>query len=77
VVTAASRVAAWARLAAVRAHLAMVTRWRWDAALDAPAPARRSQQTGRPRKTGRRWPPLHQGSVAAVPQWQGGTVDGG
>ena len=76
VVTAESRLAALALLEAVRAQGALGTRLRWEAAVSEPAPARRAQQTGRPRKTGRRWPTLHQVATATAPPWPRVTVSG-
>ena len=59
-VTADSSFAALELLAAVRPQVAVVTRLRLDAALYEPAPERRAQQTGRPRKKGCRLPTLPQ-----------------
>ena len=76
VVTADSSFAALELLEAVRAQVAMVTRLRLDAALYEPAPARKSKQTGRPRKKGRRLPTLHQVATAKATPWQRVTVRG-
>jgi hypothetical protein len=45
-------------LAAVRAHVTVITRLRLDANLFAPAPPRRKGQSGRPRRKGERLPKL-------------------
>ena len=76
VVTADSSFAALELLEAVRAQVAMVTRLRLDAALYEPAPARKSKQTGRPRKKGRRLPTLQQVATAKATPWQRVTVSG-
>jgi DDE superfamily endonuclease len=76
VVTADGSFAALELLEAVRAQVSVVTRLRLDAALYEPAPARRSQQTGRPRKKGRRLPTLQQVVTAKATQWQDVTVKG-
>jgi len=76
VVTADSSFAALELLEAVRAPVAVVTRLRLDAALYEPAPARKAQQTGRPRKNGRRLPTLPQVATATAMLWQRVTVRG-
>ena len=76
VVTADRSFAALELLEAVRAQVAVVTRLRLDAALYEPAPERRVKQTGRPRKKGRRLPPLQQVVTAKATQWQSVTVKG-
>ena len=76
VVTADSSFAALALREAVRAQVAMVPRLRVAAALYEPAPARKSKQTGRPRKQGRRWPTLQPGATATATPWQRVTVRG-
>jgi hypothetical protein len=76
VVVADSSFAALELLAAVRSAVTMVTRLRLDAALYAPAAARRAGQVGRPRKSGKRLPTLQ--AVAADPKrrWQRVKVKG-
>ena len=76
VVTADSRCAALALLAAVHTQVAVVTRLRLAAAWYEPAPARRATQTGRPRKQGRRLPPLQPGANDRATRWQPVTVRG-
>lgn len=44
--------------------------------MDAPAPARRPTQTGRPRTQGRQLPTLHQGANDRATRWQPVTVRG-
>src|SRR5215467_13682377 len=70
VVTADSSFAALELLAAVRDQVAVVTRLRLDAALYEPVPERKSKQTGRPRKKGRRLPTLQQVATAKATQWR-------
>ena len=69
-VTAESRFAALELLEAVREQGAVVTRLRLEAALYDPVPERKSKQTGRPRKTGRRVPTLQQVATAKATQWR-------
>jgi hypothetical protein len=59
-----------AKMAALKEPIYMIVRFRLDAALYEPAPARTAGQKGRPRKKGQRLPTLEQ--VAADPQtkWQ-------
>jgi hypothetical protein len=76
VVTADSSFAALELLEAVRTQVAVVTRLRLDAALYEPAPERRSKQTGRPRKKGRRLPTLQQVANDRATRWQPVTVRG-
>lgn len=73
-VTTDSSFAALELLAALPEKMALVTRLRLDAALYEPAPAPHPGQWGRPRKKGRRLPPLAQ--VVADPNtcWTGLTV---
>jgi DDE superfamily endonuclease len=76
VVTADSRCAALALLAAVPTPVAVVPRLRLEAALDELAPERRPKQTGRPRKKGRRLPTRPQGANDRATRWQPVTVRG-
>jgi hypothetical protein len=63
-----------AQLAALPDPVSMIVRFRLDAALYEPAPARKEGQPGRPRKKGKRLPTLEQ--VAADPRtkWQSITI---
>jgi hypothetical protein len=74
VVTADSSFAALALLEAVRDAITVVTRLRLDAALYAPAPARRAGQMGRPRKKGKRLPTLERVAADRQTKWQEVTV---
>jgi hypothetical protein len=56
-------------LDAVRESAGGITRVRLDAALDAPAPPRKPQQKGRPRKTGRRLPTRAPRVADPPPPW--------
>ena len=69
VVVADTGFAAIQLLAAVRDHIAVVTRLRLDAALYDPAPPRRPGQLGRPRKKGARQPTLAARLVDPATAW--------
>jgi hypothetical protein len=58
----------------VRAHATIVTRLRMDAALYEPAPPRRPGQRGRPRKKGRRLPPLAKKAEDGRTRWRRVTI---
>jgi hypothetical protein len=57
-------------LAAMRAHVTVITRLRLDANLFAPAPPRRKGQSGRPRRKGERLPKLAERLTRADTSWQ-------
>jgi hypothetical protein len=54
---------------AVRHAVDVITRWRLDAALDAPAPPRKARQNGRPRQQGTRRPTLETVLTEATTPW--------
>jgi hypothetical protein len=70
VVVADSSYATLELLHAVREAVAVVTRWRLEAALSGPAAVRQPGHMGRPRKKGPRWPTLHQVLEAPQTAWQ-------
>ena len=63
-------------LAAVRAHLTVITRLRLDARLFDPPPPRKPGQRGRPRKAGARQPSLARRLADPATAWQRVTVTG-
>src|SRR5262245_25001448 len=77
VVTADSSCAALERLEAVRAAVTVVPRWRLEAALYAPAPARCAGPMGRPRKPGKRVLTLAPVAADRQTPGQAGTVRDG
>jgi DDE superfamily endonuclease len=81
IVVADASFAALELIAAIRAHVCLVTRLRLDASLFEPAPPRSPGQRGRPPKKGRRLPKLAQvlidpatrWTTLVLPEWYGGT----
>ena len=59
-----------AHLASLPVPIWMIVRFRLDAALYEPAPARKANQKGRPRKKGQRLPTLEQVTADQSTQWQ-------
>jgi DDE superfamily endonuclease len=74
VVVGDSTYAALEWLDAVRERAGVITRLRLEAALYAPAPPRKPQQNGRPRKKGMRLPTLAHLVAAPTPPWKPVTV---
>jgi hypothetical protein len=74
VVVVDSTFAALDFLGVAKHHAAVITRLRLDAALYAPAPARRTHQRGRSRKKGQRLPTLGKVLVDAATPWQTLTI---
>jgi hypothetical protein len=74
VIVADSTFAALDFLGAARHYATVITRLRLDAALYAPAPARRPGQRGRPRLKGKRLPGLNKILTRATTQWQTLTI---
>src|SRR6478735_2016814 len=74
VIVADSTFAALDFLGAASRHATVITRLRLDAALYAPAPARRSRQRGRARKKGERLPGLSKVLVDPHTRWKTMTV---
>jgi hypothetical protein len=70
VVVGDSTYAAREGLDAVRERACVLTRWRLDAALYAPAPPRQPQQSGRPRQKGMRRPTLAQRRADPTTPWK-------
>ena len=69
VIVADSTFAALDFLGAARRHATIITRLRLDAALYAPAPARRAGQRGRTRRKGQRLPTLNEVLADPATQW--------
>lgn len=76
VVVADSSFAALELLDSVRHSVTMITRLRLDAALYKPAPARKANQMGRPRKKGARLPTLKEVLNDRATRWQALTIKG-
>lgn len=70
VVVGDSTYAALEWLDAVRGSACVITRWRLDAALYAPAPPRKPKQNGRPRKKGMRLPTLAHLVASPTTPWK-------
>jgi hypothetical protein len=70
IVVGDSSFAALEFLASVHRHVCVITRLRLDASLFAPAPPRRTGQTGRPRRKGARLPTLAERLEDVDTQWR-------
>ena len=66
----------WRRLSRLAPPLCRITRVRLDAALEEPAPPRKSRPNGRPRVQGRRLPTWAQGLAHEATRWTPVTVRG-